>query len=73
MKSALKPLVGGSITAIEIFASWADSPRCTLGRRTAELLFSGSDDDFRPGVPFFDVSNRSGRIRQRILSVDHRS
>ena len=30
------------------------------------------NEDFRPGVPFFCVSDGTGRFSQRIASVDHR-
>src|SRR5437868_5575560 len=40
------------------------------GQRSPNLL--ECDQHFRPGVPFFYVSDGLGGLRQRVASVDHR-
>ena len=51
MKSTLKALVGGSISAIEIFASWADRPRCIWRERWQSFYSQGVIMTFARACP----------------------
>ena len=39
----------------------------------ASPSLSGRDDDFRPGVPLFYISDGIGGFKQLVAFVDHRS